>query len=221
MRLVLAPFLCALLVACAAPVVEPPADRPATDPPATDPSTDPPATDPPADPPPPAYPDGAAGTKQGLVFPDVEIEGYREGTGEWTKLAMRDYYDPDGKKGITGVYVIVAAEWCGVCQQEAARLPKEYPAWRARGARFLQVLGQDSGGKPAYKAVVDRWQTRFHLGLDVGADPKLDFMPKGATGFPTCFVIDPRTMKIVRVLPGVTSDGSIPGLEQVVTRNGG
>jgi hypothetical protein len=168
-----------------------------------------------------AYPEGPYGKAAGDVFPDVTFDGYRDGTGEWTALHMLDYFDPNGDKGIRAVYVVVAAQWCGVCQQEAARLPKTYPAWKERGARFLMVLGQDNTNKPATQLTVDAWQMRFKLPFDVGADPKLSFLPIGATGFPTCYVIDPRTMKVVKMLPGITSDGSIPGLDTVLKRNGG
>jgi hypothetical protein len=187
------------------------------DPPPSNEETPPTVDEPPAL----EYPSGPYGKAQGNVFPDVAFEGYRDGDGEWTTLHMLDLFDPDGAKGVRGIYVVVAAQWCGVCQQEAMRLPKSYPAWKGRGARFLMVLGQDNARKPALQSTVDAWQSRFHLPFDVGADPKLEFLPPGATGFPTCYVIDPRTMKIVRVLPGVTSDGSIPGLDAVIKRNGG
>ncbi|MGZ5969730.1 MAG: peroxiredoxin family protein [Polyangiales bacterium] len=219
-RILLALALSSSLVACGASPDQGPTTDPQTeDPPAADPPSDqPPAEQPPAQ---PAYPAGTTGLKQGQIFPDVSFEGYRDGTGDWTSLAMHDYFDPDGSKKVTGLYIVVSAQWCAVCQQEAGIKPKEYPDWLKRGARFLMVLGQDNSGKPAQKLTVDQWQTRFHLNFDVGADPKLEFLPKDATGFPTCFVVDPRTMKIVRMLPGVTSDGSIPGLDAIVRRNGG
>lgn len=168
-----------------------------------------------------AYPEGPYGKTVNAIFPEVTFEGYRDGDGEWSTLSMLDYFDPEGAKGIHAIYVVVAAQWCGVCQQEAARLPKSYPALKERGARFLMVLGQDNTRRPSTKLTIDAWQSRFHLTFDVGNDPKLQFLPPGATGFPTCYVIDPRTMKILKVLPGITSDGSIPGLEPLLQRNGG
>jgi hypothetical protein len=207
------------LVGCGAAPNEPAPGEPAPEaPPSEAPSAQPPSDTPP---PPPAYPSGTTGLAQFNVFPDVTFEGYRDGKGDWTTLAMHDYFDPDGSKKITGLYIVVSAQWCAVCQQEAQYLPTAYPDWLKRGARFLMVLGQDNSAKPATKLTVDQWQSKFHLNFDVGADPKLQFMPKTASGFPTCFVVDPRTMKITRVLPGVTSDGSIPGLEPLVKRNGG
>lgn len=202
------------LAACVATTTEP-APTPAAEQPAVEePSPEP-------EPAPLAYPDAPYGQVQGSVFPNSQFDGYRDGAGEWTKLSMLDYFDPTGEKGVRALYVVVAAQWCGVCQQEAARLPRSYPSWKERGARFLMVLGQDSSRGPATQSTVDAWQGRFELPFDVGADPELKFLPPGATGFPTCYVVDPRTMKIVRVLPGITSDGSIPGLDALIRRNGG
>ena len=168
-----------------------------------------------------AYPEAPYGKSANAVFPNVTFEGYREGTGAWTSLSMLDYFDPDDTKGVRALYIVVAAQWCSVCQQEAQRLPKSYPALKDRGARFLMLLGQDNARKPALQSTIDAWQSRFHVPFDIGADPKLEFLPPGATGFPTCYVVDPRTMKIVRVLPGITADGTIPGLETMLKKNGG
>lgn len=214
MRLLLA-ILVSLPLACVASST---ASSPA---PSGEPTIEQPTPEPEPEPAPLAYPDAPHGKVQGAVFPNVEFEGYRDGVGEWTKLSMLDYFDPTGEKGITAIYIVVAAQWCGVCQQEAARLPRSYPSLKERGARVLMVLGQDTGSKPATQSTVDAWQTRFKLPFDVGADPELEFLPPGATGFPTCYVVDPRTMKITRVLPGITADGSIPGLDALIKRNGG
>lgn len=176
-----------------------------------------------AAPTPPAYPAAPFGKTKGKVFPDLAIEGYRDGTGDWTPIAMSDYYDPDGARGVRAVYVLIVAQWCSVCMQEAAQLPKEYAAkWKGRGAKFVMALAQDRSGKSPSKTTVDQWKSSFPaINFDLVVDPTSSFLPPASTGFPTCLLIDPKTMKVLEVMPGVTSDGSIPGLDELLTRNGG
>jgi len=170
----------------------------------------------------PTYPDGPYGNEQGRIFPDLTFPGYRDGKGEWVDMAMHDSYDPDGSKGVTAVYILIVAQWCGVCQSEARALPSIYPAYKEKGARFIMVLEQDNARKPATKLTIDQWKSSFKtINFDLGLDAKALAMPASSTGFPTCLLIDPRTMKIVKNIPGVTSDGSIPGIDALIKKNGG
>jgi hypothetical protein len=61
--------------------------------------------------PPLTYPAGPYGRAVGSVIANFTWEGYRDGTGEWTKLSFLDYYDPDGKKGINAIKIGGAALW--------------------------------------------------------------------------------------------------------------
>ncbi len=170
----------------------------------------------------PTYPEGPFGNEQGRIFPDLTFQGYRDGKGAWVDLAMHDYFDPDGSKGVRAIYILIVAQWCSVCQSEARRTPSTYDKYRAKGARFLMLLEQDVSRKPATKLTVDQWHSTFStIDFDLGADPKALAMPASSTGFPTCLLIDPRTMKVVKNIPGVTTDGSIPGLDALIARNGG
>lgn len=58
-----------------------------------------------------AYPAGPYGKTVGAVMPNVTWEGYRDGTGEWTRISLLDYYDPDGSKGIRAIKLGGAALW--------------------------------------------------------------------------------------------------------------
>lgn len=61
--------------------------------------------------PPLTYPEGPYGKAVGSVIPNLEWEGYRDGTGEWTKVSLLDYYDPDGSRGINAIKIGGAALW--------------------------------------------------------------------------------------------------------------
>jgi hypothetical protein len=61
--------------------------------------------------PPLEYPPGPYGKAVGAVIPNVTWEGYKDGVGEWTKLSLLDYYDPDGSRGINAIKIGGAALW--------------------------------------------------------------------------------------------------------------
>ncbi len=61
--------------------------------------------------PPLEYPPGPYGKTVGAVIPNATWEGYKDGTGEWTKISLLDYYDPDGTRGINAIKIGGAALW--------------------------------------------------------------------------------------------------------------
>src|SRR5690349_9308248 len=84
------------------------------------------------------YPSGAPALRNGGLFPALTFDGYEDGATTWSKLDMRSYFDADGAKGINAVVLVVAAQWCAVCQQEARWVPGEYlKTWKSRGTRVL------------------------------------------------------------------------------------
>lgn len=174
------------------------------------------------------YPDGPYGLNLNNIFPNVKLSGYRDGaagTMEWTELSMQDYYDPTGERGIYAILVIVSAEWCGPCKEEAKDLPGFYTnIYQPRGARFLTAMIENASGKPADKAVVDRWVKTYKTNFDIAADPEGSTMlPKTDPkwGIPRNYIVDPRTMKIVRVNSGTNPDAvNIPGLKVLLDYNG-
>jgi hypothetical protein len=102
----------------------PPPDDDAAPPP--DDTTRPPLTDtgapdptdtsvpPPPDtgpPPTTTYPSGPYGKTTGAVLPNLSWKGYRDSTGSWTDIALGDYYDPSGSKGIRALWLGMAAVW--------------------------------------------------------------------------------------------------------------
>ena len=221
----------------------PPDDQPAPPPPGdvdsgTAPATDsgapppPPATDsggapsPPADTaPPPAtgdYPSGPYGLSVGSVIPNLSLNGYRGGTGTWGALKLAEYYDPTGSRGAKGLLITVSAAWCGPCQEEAKDLVDMFSAsYKARGAKFLTAMIENTSRNPATQTTVDSWIKMAGTNFDIVADPSAQLLKSGA-GLPFNLVVDPRTMKVTKSWsgsdPGATS---IPSLDTVLSKNGG
>lgn len=126
------------------------------------------------------------------------LHGYREARAPWTKLALAMYYDPDGARGINALVLDVSAPWCGVSRELARMIPRFQADTAERGARFLTVLIQDASGDPPTRATVDEWVGLYALKSDVAIDDAQRTSPQGS-GVPLIYIIDPRTMRIVRV----------------------
>jgi hypothetical protein len=206
----------------------PPPQDTAPPPPPSDGGAPPPPADtapPPADtaPPPPTgeYPSGPYGLSVGYVIPNASLNGYHSGTGTWGPIKMSEYYDPTGSRGIRGLLVTVSAAWCGPCREEAQDLVDMFPAYKARGGRFLTAMIENSSRAPATQSTVDSWVSFAGTNFDIVADPSAQLLKSGA-GLPFNFVVDPRTMKVTKSWsgsdPGATS---IPSLDSVITKNGG
>lgn len=118
------------------------------------------------------YPEGPYGVKRGELYPNLEFEGYKESTGEWTTLKMQDYYDPDGSRGITGIYLVVSAVWCGPCNVEATDMPNWYAKIKERGGRIITTLRDSSKPNvPATRTHLDGWIRKHKLNIDSVIDP--------------------------------------------------
>jgi hypothetical protein len=209
-------MLLALVVACGSssststPIDPPPDPEPEASP-----------TDPPSD-----YPKGPYGMGVGHVFPDLTLSGYRNGSGSWTTLRMKDYYDPAGTRGIKGIYMTVSAPWCTACVSEGKSLPARWPDYQAKGARFLSAVVQDESHEPATRATVDTWIATFHTNYDIVADGAITTLPhdeqgNGSVGLPFNYVIDPRTMKVASIMSGplFTGGSGMQGLDQLLEKN--
>lgn len=167
---------------------------------------------------PSAYPSGPYGLDKGSVFPLVTLQGYKLATGAWTSISTASYYDPTGARGITGVFFIVGAEWCGACQSEADEAPLWLTqAYKTRGGVFAsaiieQAVDDGSGNYlPATQATVDTWIATHKTNYDIMIDPhgEATLPMSGTIGLPHNYVIDPRTMKIVDIEEGF-DDGATP-----------
>ncbi len=170
------------------------------------------------------YPEGPYGLDKGKIFPPLETEGYKGGEGgTWGALKMIDYYDPDGTRGVYAILVVVSAEWCGPCREEAKTLPSFYTnLYKPRGAQFLSLMieNADATHSPATQATVDRWNKAFHPNFDIGLDSDKAALPP-SWAIPRNYIINPRDMRIYRVNVGTNPDAtSVPGLSVLLSANG-
>jgi hypothetical protein len=154
-----------------------------------------------------AYPSGPYGLALHQVIPDLEFEGYRDGKPPFTKLHLHDYYDPTGSRGINGLLVQVDSSWsgCGWCKEDGANLVAWNDVVRARGGRLLQVVLPDGSDSP--RDDLDSWVVQFKTNFDVVTDPGKTALRPTDMALPKSYVVDPRTMTIVRAQVGVPDPG--------------
>jgi hypothetical protein len=176
---------------------------------------------------PSSYPPAPYGLQVGQTFPNASLPGYRDGAGSWTTISFEELYDPDGSRGIRGIYVNLSAPWCAACQAEGQDLPSKYASsYRAKGARFVTALLEDAQQQPASRATLDTWIAQYHTNFDIVADGELTLVPKsgssgGSIPLPYNYVVDPRTMRITQINSGpFMYGGVIPGLDTLLTKNG-
>jgi hypothetical protein len=154
------------------------------------------------------YPAGPYGIKPGNIFPNIAFQGYKDGNNSdpanWGDMYMIDYYDPTGSKGITGIYLVIAAQWCGPCNEEADHLPKWWTKdYSTRGAKFVSIVYQQQNGSQATQLTADQWIGKHKINFDIGIDPANKEIPTGSFGLPHNYIIDPRTMKVAKTIDGI------------------
>jgi hypothetical protein len=206
----------------------PPAPEPATDSgprPATDtasPVADTAVAKDTAPPPTGDYPAGPYGYSTGATFPNVSFAGYRNGAGAWVTISMADYYDPTGDRHVNALFLDVSASWCSACRAEASGLAAMATKYAPRGGKIMTALIENESSSPATQTTVDNWVSSFDVNYDIVADGKSDSLGSGGVGLPHNYVIDPRTMKIVKIVEGSSGGTTLPGgYETLLTKNGG
>lgn len=115
------------------------------------------------------YPVGPYGFVIGGVIPNLEFVGYKDDNGDGKvtdntprKVRLSDYYQD---KNIKVLAVLVAAEWCGPCQQEQNELIVSWNAYQKSkaGVAYVEALiesaKKDTAGRflPADLETVQRW----------------------------------------------------------------
>jgi thiol-disulfide isomerase/thioredoxin len=174
-------------------------------------------------PPPCVYPQGPygytgmAGSWLGaIVPPSFQWQGYLKGSSQIQTLSANDLYDCDGRNGINAILFDMSALWCGPCQQEAQQVPTWMQTWGPIGVVFVNLIVEDASHNKATTAAAQTWLNQFNLGSagDVVADPNFSFAHGGTNGLPTNVLVDPRTMKVTKVVEGYTGqqDPSVTAL---------
>lgn len=146
-----------------------------------------------------SYPPGPYGFAQGDTLPNMHFQGYRGGVAPWTDIALSDYYDPTGKRGIRALYATIGKELCGACVEEANNMNTWYMTDNpgTNGVYLLSALIRGPKEELATQESIDAWVASYHPSYDIVADPQsqLNDMVE-LTDPPRAYVIDPRTMKI-------------------------
>jgi len=170
-----------------------------------------------------AYPSAGYGYLAGDVPPPtLSWQGVDEAGGRST-VSIADYFDCDGRRGVNAILVDQSTAWCGVCRRLAARLAGNlHDGWRGRGVRVLSLITQNLDMSPATVETAAEWRRQFRIDGAVVADPSRSFRETAgeeAAPYPYEILIDPRTMKIVRVDAGFRGDGDFAPMLDLARRN--
>jgi hypothetical protein len=156
-----------------------------------------------------AYPAGPYGTNMGdVVDPSLAWQGFVDDSGNATTVAIRDYYDCDGSKGVRALLLDESATWCADCAKQSTMVaPLVGAKWKDEGVRMVVLMAQDQQGNAASLDTALSWRNEYALTTGaVCADPAWTMKVWGGAsasgnGFPMDAVVDPRTMKIVSIQP--------------------
>ena len=159
----------------------------------------------------PPYPDGPYGLNAKNVFPNLKLEGHIHGSPDWVPMAMSDYYDPDGSRGITAIALDVECQWCPPSNTLADHMTVWWPyIYEPRGARIITTMVEGLDHKPATRATVDEWVKKHVTNYDIMLDPTgTSWAGLKSLSFPRQYIIDPRTMQIVRVVIGIDAAATV------------
>ena len=109
------------------------------------------------------YPAGPYGAQVNDVIANLSFVGKADdnGDGDITndpirKVQLSDYYND---KSIKVLAILVAAEWCGPCQQEQFELVTSFKKYQAgkSGVAYLEAMIESTNHSPADVGTVDRW----------------------------------------------------------------
>jgi hypothetical protein len=155
------------------------------------------------------YPAGPYGTTVGsTISPTLTWQGYAPNSSSLSKVSITDFFDCDGSKGINALLLDASALWCGTCRAEASTIPTHLAAWGPDGIKFVTLIIEGLiVGQKGTTADALSWKTEYKLDdAWVVADPVYEFAHPGTNGLPTNILVDPRTMKIVKIVEGSIAD---------------
>jgi len=152
------------------------------------------------------------------VSPQLVFQGYADQSAQAGSVALADYFDCDGTKGINAILIDESATWCGPCQDEAGDLVQHEASWQAKGIRVLTLMVENASSQPATLQTASEWKQAFGLNTAVAADPNFSFYGSGPeVGLPLQLVVDPRTFKIIDRQEGFSGEYSV--VENLAAQN--
>jgi hypothetical protein len=166
-----------------------------------------------------AYPEGPFGDEVGSIIRNYQFRGFarpQDGNFAGQVISMSDFYNPTGtemhaadsiygeKPKPKAMMVIIAAGWCGPCQQEAKNiLPGEYAEFAPQGAEFLTIMAEDASYNEPNLKDIENWSTKYKAQWPSVVDGQFKFFALAAEpAFPANILIDTRTMTIVDRVAG-------------------
>jgi hypothetical protein len=155
-----------------------------------------------------------------VVAPSLSWQGYANDSGQSSTIAITDYYDCDGNKGITALLLDESATWCPDCAKEEATIgPQITSTWENEGVQVVTLMNEDQQQNPATLDTALSWRNEYSLTAGaVCADPQWTTKLWGGAsgsgnGLPTNVLVDPRTMRIVAIQPS-DLQGTVANLAQ-------
>lgn len=171
------------------------------------------------------YPAGPFGTEPGDVVRNACFEGWArpdrvERRAETLEpIALSDFYDPDGTRGVHLLLVNTAALWCSACRIEHEDLFEYAERLRPRGLAVLSALFQGVEREPANLEDLTLWVETYRTNFPMLLDPGYSFgLYASAETAPLNLVVDARTMRILKKYIGDQAAVMWPYVEGELSR---
>lgn len=175
--------------------------------------------------PPEHYPSGPYGGEVGSVVQNLTFMGFRQPNAtamdeaNLEQVALADFYDPSGKRGVELLLLNTAAIWCAACQAEHRTLPARTTEFSEQGLAVLSALFQDAEREPAQPTHLAAWVATFDCNYAMVLDPEYQAGIFGsAETAPLNLIIDARTMKIEQKFVGDQSAVIWPYVRDTLAR---
>ncbi len=171
------------------------------------------------------YPKGPYGTQIGSTIANLKFIGWSKPSdagydpAAFNDIHLSDFYNPDGSGPVKILWVNSSAVWCGPCNQEYAYM-RDNGTWgqiSQKGVVILGTLSEDAKNPPgpAKPSDLKNWGTKYEVEFPLAVDPGFKigaYYPSDA--FPTAFLVDARTMKIIDKMVG----GGPGGIQEMISR---
>ncbi len=162
--------------------------------------------------PPGPYSQTLGGTVDNLKFRgwlDPKAAGYAPDALEEVQLAQL-FADP----GARLLVLNTAALWCQNCKIEHRELPSHLSVLKPRGLRWLTAIAEDASRSAAKPSHLAAWGTEFKSDHPLVLDPEYSLGGSDRAALaPLNLIVDPKTMRVLRVFEGNQASVMWPYIE--------
>ena len=129
------------------------------------------------------------------------------------RVSIQDYYDCDGKKGITALMIITGTPGCGACKSEAATLEGKMGTWAGMGIKVITLM-------VGSVSTAQTWKSMYNLNKSAVLADKMppSMAYSSSIGTPMHHIVDPRNMKVIHTQMGAGGT-AFSKLEQLAAQN--